>query len=62
MATYTLRFDMTERTVQEIDIEANSLDEAKRLVREYEFDNGHAWQIDCLEWSVDNVRTRAEEV
>ena len=46
---------------QEIDVEADSLEEAKRLVEEYEFDNSEAREVSSLEWSLDNVRTREEE-
>jgi len=56
MAKFTIRYDLTERTVQEIDIEADSLEEAIRLIESYEFDNSDQYQVESLEWSIDNVR------
>lgn len=57
MPKFTVRYDLTERTVQEIEIEADSFEEAKRVVEEYEFDNSDQREISSLEWSIDNVRS-----
>lgn len=61
MPLFTIRYDLTERTVQEIDVEADSLEEAKRLVGEYEFDNSDQREITSYEWSLDNVRTKEDD-
>lgn len=61
MAVFTIRYDLTERTVQDIDIEADSLEEAKRLVEEYEFDNSEQREVTSYEWSLDNVRTPGDD-
>lgn len=61
MPTFTIRYDLTERTVQEVDINADSLEEAKDLVATYNFDNGHQREITSYEWSIDNVRTKADD-
>jgi hypothetical protein len=57
---FTIEYDLTERTVQQIDIKADSLEDAKRLVEEYEFDNSEAREVNSLEWSLDNVREPQE--
>lgn len=61
MPMFTIRYDLTERTVQDIDIEADSLEEAKRLVEEYEFDNSEQREVTSYEWSLDNVRTPEDD-
>lgn len=61
MPLYTIRYDLTERTVQEVDIEAASLAEAIGFVEEYEFDNIDAHEVFSLEWSLDNVREKAAD-
>ena len=61
MPMFTIRYDLTQRTVQEIDVEADSLEEAKRLVEEYEFDNSESREVNSLEWSIDNVHEPEEE-
>lgn len=61
MPLYTIRYDATERTVEDVDIEAESLDEAKRIVREYEFDNGNASFVTSYEWSLSNIRTPEDD-
>lgn len=61
MPKFTLRYDLTQRTVQEIDIEAESLDEAKRIVEEYEFDTSDQREITSLEWSLDSVREASSD-
>lgn len=61
MPIFTIRYDLTERTVQDIDIEADSLEEAKRLVEQYEFDNALQREIAAHEWSLDNVRTKGDD-
>jgi hypothetical protein len=60
MPKFTIRYDLTERTVQEVEIEADSLEEAKRVVEEYEFDNSEAREVSSLEWSLDNVRQKGD--
>lgn len=62
MPKFTLRYDLTERTVQEIEVEAESLDEAKSIVEQYEFDNSDQREIESLEWSIDRVRSPEEEL
>ena len=61
MATFTIRYDLTERTVQEIEVEADTLEDAKRIVEEYEFDNSEQREVTSLEWSLDNVRTPEDD-
>jgi hypothetical protein len=61
MPKFTIRYDLIERTVQEVEIEAESLEEAKRVVEEYEFDNSEAHEISSLEWSLDNVREKGAD-
>ncbi|SKB63055.1 hypothetical protein [Sphingopyxis flava] len=61
MPVFTIRYDLTERTVQEVDIEADTLDEAKRIVEEYEFDNSDQREVTSYEWSLDNVRTKEDD-
>lgn len=58
MPKFTIRMEVTERTVQEIEIEAETAAEAVRLVEEYEFDNSEAHEVDSIEWSVDNVKEK----
>lgn len=60
MSLFTVRYVLTERTIQEIEIEADSQDEAKDLVDSYDFDNSTARHIKSLEWSLD--REAANEV
>lgn len=61
MPKFALRYDLTERTVQEVEIEADNLDEAKRLVEEYEFDNSEGREVTSLEWLIDNVREPGDD-
>lgn len=56
MPMFTIRYDLTERTVQEIDIEAEDLADAIAAVATYEFDNSNQRQVESHEWSIDNVR------
>lgn len=60
MPKFTIRYDLIERTLREIDIEANSLEEAKRIVEEYriEFDDGR--EVESIEWSISNVCEKGE--
>lgn len=55
MKTYWLTFEVTERYIQRVHIEAETEEEAKRIVSEYEFDNSEAWDVCSLEWSLDGV-------
>lgn len=54
--TYTVEFTLTERTVRQIDIVAETPEEAVETVEDYGFDNDEAVEKDSLEWSVDNVK------
>lgn len=56
MPKFRIRYDLTERTVQEVVIEADSAEEAKRVVEEYEFDNSGQNMVSSHEWSLDNVQ------
>jgi hypothetical protein len=53
--TFTVQLSVTERSLQRVQVEADTPEEAIRLVEEYEVDNSHFNQIDCLEYSYDNV-------
>ena len=55
MPKFTIQYEAIERTIEHIDIEAETAEEAKRMVEEYEFDNGHGSLQSSLEWSVENV-------
>lgn len=55
MAEYTIEYTKTERTRERITIEADSPEEALRVVEEYEFDNSESWETDSLEWSVSDA-------
>lgn len=59
MPVFVIQYVATERTLYEIDIEADSLEEAIRLVEEYEFDTSEAVEVSSFEWSIDNVRESA---
>lgn len=56
MATYTIEYTLTERTVQRVDIIAGTPEEAQHLAEGYEFDNSEAWEVGPLEWSISEVR------
>lgn len=55
MAHYTIEYTKTERVRERIIIEADSPEEALRVVEEYEFDNSNAWETDSLEWSLSDA-------
>jgi hypothetical protein len=59
MTEFTLLLDVTERTVEQITIEADNLEEAIKLVEEYNFDNSECQFLRSLEWSAENVRLRS---
>lgn len=56
MPRFNLLIDVTERTVQRVTIEADTLSEAICMVEEYEFDNSECEFVESLEWTIDNVR------
>ena len=58
MTTFKLQYVLTERTVQAIDVEADTLKEAIALVEDYDVDTSDSWQLDSLEYSVDHVQER----
>lgn len=55
MPTFTIEMTVTEITRQSIDVEAESAEEALRLVEEYEIDNSTAIQIGSFEWSISDA-------
>lgn len=59
MAKFTIEYTVTEVTRQRIVIEADSVEEAIEAVETYEFDNSDQWQVDSLQWSIDNVEAVA---
>lgn len=56
MPKFTIEHEVTERTVQRVVIEADTPEEALRLVEEYEFDNSESWEVDSIEWSLQNAK------
>lgn len=56
MPKFTIEHEVTERTVQRVEIEADTPEEALRLVEEYEFDNSESWEVDSIEWSLQNAK------
>lgn len=56
MPKFTVEHEVTERTVQRVVIEADTPEEALRLVEEYEFDNSESWEVDSIEWSLQNAK------
>lgn len=55
MPKFFVDYTKTQVTRERVVIEAESQEEAVRLVEEYEFDNSEAWEIESIEWSIDNV-------
>lgn len=55
MAEYIIEYTKTERTRERIAIEADSPEEAMRVVEEYEFDNCDSWETDSIEWSISDA-------
>lgn len=56
MPKFVIEHEVTERTVQRVEIEADTPEEALRLVEEYEFDNSESWEVDSIEWSLQNAK------
>ena len=61
MPHHSVRFTRRLRTVNEIDVEADDLKEAQRMVEEGEVDLDSAKQIDSLEDSAEVHDTKQEE-
>ena len=59
MAEYTLEYTLTERTRRQIIIEADSAVEAIAAVENYEVDTTDSWEVDSLEWSIQDVEVRS---
>jgi hypothetical protein len=55
MPQFTLEYTVTERTRQRMTVEADTADEAIRLLAEYEIDETDNWQTDSLEYSIGDV-------
>lgn len=58
---YLVEMTVTERTRQRVMVEADSAEEAERLVEEYEIENDTFEQFDSLEWSISDVSAREGE-
>ncbi len=56
MPKFTIEHEVTERTVQRVEIEADTPEEALRLVEEYEFNNSESWEVSSIEWSLQNAK------
>lgn len=52
---FSVSMTVTEVTIQNIAIEAETEEEARAIVEEYNFDNSECTQTDSLEWSVSAV-------
>ena len=52
---FSVSMTVTEVTIQNIGIEAETEEEARRIVEEYEFDNSQCVETDSLEWTVSAV-------
>ena len=55
MPFFTIEYVRTERTRRQALIEADTQEEAIRLVEEYESDDSEASEVDSLEWSISDV-------
>lgn len=55
MAEYIIEYTKTERVRERIAIDADSPEEALRIVEEYEFDNCDSWETDSIEWFVSDA-------
>ena len=55
MKTFIIQYTVTERTREQIEIVAETAEEAIHLVEEYEFDNSGSNFLESLEWSVSDV-------
>lgn len=55
MAKYTVSMMVTERTRQEIEVEASCSQEALDIVENYDFDNSLTVEMESLEWSVSDI-------
>ena len=61
MAKYLIEYTRTEIVKERVVIEADSQEEAVRLVEEYEFDNSESYETDSLHWEVSDVEFVREE-
>ena len=61
MAKYLIEYTRTEIVKERVVIEADSQEEAVRLVEEYEFDNSESYETDSLRWEVSDVEFVREE-
>lgn len=55
MPAFIIEYTKTERTRERITINAETAEEARELVEEYNFDNSESWEVDSLEWSVSDA-------
>ena len=55
---FVLRYALTQSTVEEVVVEAESAVEAQRIVEEHEFDTSDSRQVECFEFSVSDVELR----
>jgi len=58
MPKFTISMEVTERTVEEIEIEADTAAEALQMVEEYQFDNSNTRFVDSIEWSIQNAKLK----
>ena len=58
MKRFVVQYTATDITREEVIIEAESAEEAQRIVEEYEFDNSDSRQVECFEFSVSDVELR----
>jgi hypothetical protein len=56
MTTFVVHYEVTERYEVEVSIEAETEQEALRMVSEYETADTEGWVFDSIEYSRDNVR------
>jgi len=55
MAKFLIEYIAIEKTRQRIEVEADTAEEARQIVEEYNFDNSESWETDCLTWEIDEV-------
>lgn len=58
MKDFEIEFTLTRRTRHRQTVQAETLEEAIRMVEEYEVDNSEAVEVDSYEWSASDVQER----